>query len=75
MKPNPVLKYLYAFTVVLVLLLAVLHLFNVYTLKVDAFSFFILSVLIALLLLPLVKSLHFMEVVKLTPGPKIFRKK
>jgi hypothetical protein len=66
---------LYFFTAGFVLLLAVLHLFRLFPLPTGKFSYFLISVCIIVLLLPVINSINFVGIGRVEPRKSVLRKK
>jgi hypothetical protein len=65
----------YLLTVVFVMFVCVMHIFGVITFVVDKFTYFILSVAILILLMPVVVSMKFFGVLEARKDPSILSKK
>ena len=60
-------------SVILVVLMAI-HLFGLYPLQTDKFSFFLVSLFVAVMLLPLLSYLKFFDIIELRRQIKILKK-
>ena len=65
--------FTYGAAIMLLLFLLVLHVFNLYPIKTDKFSFFIISLAAAMLILPLVTYVKFFNIVELRKDTRIMK--
>lgn len=64
----------YVIAVLTILVLTVLHVFKLFTLNTDKFSFFLVSVLVLLLLIPIATYIKFFNIVEVRKDTRIMKK-
>ena len=64
---------MYFFTAGFVLLLAVLHLFRIFPIPTGKFSYYIVSVAVIVLLLPVIHSINFVGIGRVEPRKSVLR--
>jgi len=67
--------FYYHVLIVVIFALLVIHVFNIYTLNTDPFSFFIVSLLFFLLILPVVSQVNLTGVGRIVPRKSVLSKK
>ena len=72
-RGNKVGIALYFSLVVLLLLILVLHIFNIYPLQTDFFARYIIALLFILLLLPLVPKIKLFDIVEVKREARMFK--
>ena len=72
---NRMRMFYYNVLIIVVSVLLVIHVFNIYTLNVDKFSFFIVSLFFLLLILPVVGQITMPGVARIVPRRSVLSKK
>jgi len=66
--------FTYGMLLAMLIFLLILHLFNLYQLNTDKFAFFLVSLLTAIMLLPLVTYVKFFNIIEVRKDTRIMEK-
>lgn len=66
---------IYFFLCGVLLLLTVIHMFRIFSFPTDKMSYFLISLLVVVLLLPLVRAVRFFDIVYVEPRKSVLKKK
>jgi len=74
-EASSTVRTLYFVLLLSIALILVIHIFNIYPLNVDKFTFFIVSLFFVALILPAVKFVKFFDVIHVGRDVKLLKKK